>query len=76
MALQDALRFLQLIRHTPDGLARLQATAPDHLACALTRMGLEAGCVFTLEELQAAFARDCTMRWLRYASLACRPHTG
>jgi hypothetical protein len=75
MALQDALRFLQLIRHRPDGLARLQATAPDRLACALARMGLEADCVFTIEELQAAFARDCTMRWLRYAPLAHRPHT-
>jgi hypothetical protein len=66
MAMRDALRFLQWARQDTAILERLRQTPLTDLPQALVWMGREAGDVFTLAELQAAFARDCTMRWLRY----------
>ena len=70
MALRDALRFLQWVRQDMAALERLRQTPPTDLPQALVAIGREAGDLFTLAELQAAFARDCTMRWLRHRQQA------
>jgi hypothetical protein len=49
--MKDALRFFRQIRRTPECLASLQATPPEDLLTALTRMGAESGCTFTVDEL-------------------------
>ena len=66
MALRDALGFLQWVRRDITRSERLRGTPSVDLAETLVQMGRKSGYLFTLAELQAAFARDCTMRWLRY----------
>jgi hypothetical protein len=73
MALREALFFLQQLMGDSERLAILRATPPHNLLAEFMRMGGEAGCAFTVDELQAAYARDCMTRWLRYAQFAHRP---
>ncbi len=65
MSVHDALRFIGEVRKSEalkEELRPLLGGADLEQVC---RIGVEAGFVFTTDELRAAYKHDWAMRWLR-----------
>lgn len=66
MAIHDAFMFLQRSRQEPRLRRNLEAVGERECSERLLALGKAEGFLFTVEELQAAFRHDWTMRWLRF----------
>lgn len=64
MPLRDALQFISEIRQNEELKESVRSMEPETDLQEIVRAGLEAGFVFTADELRSAYRHDWTLRWL------------